>query len=163
MVEIKIDVAKKQGITVVDGNEVTLPLVKAKKPGGFWVNLQKLGCARKWATVNLVDTDGNDITNDFVITVDETEHRERIKYTSRQITIDKMRQELTGDDLDTFNGLVDKVKAILDERVAAENAAREAAKAKRSRKMTPEQQIAKKKAELEKLMAQLAEMQGKDE
>ena len=35
MLDIKIDVEKKQGIAVIDGNEVTLPLVKAKKPGSF--------------------------------------------------------------------------------------------------------------------------------
>ena len=87
MLDIKIDVEKKQGIAMIDGNEVTLPLVKAKKPGSFWVNLQKLGCARKWATVNLVDEDGNDITTDFAITVDETEHRERIKKMSRHVTL----------------------------------------------------------------------------
>lgn len=162
MLDIKIDVEKKQGIAVIDGNEVTLPLVKAKKPGSFWVNLQKLGCARKWATVNLVDEDGNDITTDFAITVDETEHRERIKNTSRHVTLEKMREILTGDKLATLNTLADEVYAELDARYQAEEKARAEAKAKRSRKMTDEQKIAKKKAELEELMAKLAAAQAKD-
>lgn len=158
MLDIKIDVEKKQGIAVIDGNEVTLPLVKAKKPGSFWVNLQKLGCARKWATVNLVDEDGNDITTDFAITVDETEHRERIKNTSRHVTLEKMREILTGDKLATLNELADEVYAELDARYQAEEKARAEAKAKRSRKMTDEQ----KKAELEELMAKFAAAQAKD-
>lgn len=162
MLDIKIDVEKKQGIAVIDGNEVTLPLVKAKKPGSFWVNLQKLGCARKWATVNLVDEDGNDITTDFAITVDETEHRERIKNTSRHVTLEKMREILTGDKLATLNELADEVYAELDARYQAEEKARAEAKAKRSRKMTDEQKIAKKKAELEELEAKLAAAQAKD-
>lgn len=162
MLDIKIDVEKKQGIAVIDGNEVTLPLVKAKKPGSFWVNLQKLGCARKWATVNLVDEDGNDITADFAITVDETEHRERIKNTSRHVTLEKMREILTGDKLATLNELADEVYTELDARYQAEEKARAEAKAKRSRKMTDEQKIAKKKAELEELMAKLAAAQAKD-
>lgn len=162
MLDIKIDVEKKQGIAMIDGNEVTLPLVKAKKPGSFWVNLQKLGCARKWATVNLVDEDGNDITTDFAITVDETEHRERIKNTSRHVTLEKMREILTGDKLATLNALADEVYAELDARYQAEEKARAEAKAKRSRKMTDEQKIAKKKAELEELMAKLAAAQAKD-
>lgn len=162
MLDIKIDVEKKQGIVVVDGNEVTLPLVKAKKPGSFWVNLQKLGCARKWATVNLVDENGDDITADFAITVDETEHRERIKNTSRHVTLEKMREILTGDKLATLNQLADEVYAELDARYQAEEKARAEAKAKRSRKMTDEQKIAKKKAELEELMAKLAAAQAKD-
>lgn len=162
MLDIKIDVEKKQGIAMIDGNEVTLPLVKAKKPGSFWVNLQKLGCARKWATVNLVDEDGNDITTDFAITVDETEHRERIKNTSRHVTLEKMREILTGDKLATLNELADEVYTELDARYQAEEKARAEAKAKRSRKMTDEQKIAKKKAELEELMAKLAAAQAKD-
>ena len=162
MLDIKIDVEKKQGIVVVDGNEVTLPLVKAKKPGSFWVNLQKLGCARKWATVNLVDENGDDITADFAITVDETEHRERIKNTSRHVTLEKMREILTGDKLATLNELADEVYAELDARYQAEEKARAEAKAKRSRKMTDEQKIAKKKAELKELMAKLAAAQAKD-
>lgn len=162
MLDIKIDVEKKQGIAVIDGNEVTLPLVKAKKPGSFWVNLQKLGCARKWATVNLVDENGDDITADFAITVDETEHRERIKNTSRHVTLEKMREILTGDKLATLNQLADEVYAELDARYQAEEKARAEAKAKRSRKMTDEQKIAKKKAELEELMAKLAAAQAKD-
>lgn len=162
MLDIKIDVEKKQGIAVIDGNEVTLPLVKAKKPGSFWVNLQKLGCARKWATVNLVDEDGNDITTDFAITVDETEHRERIKNTSRHVTLEKMREILTGDKLATLNELADEVYAELDARYQAEEKARAEAKAKRSRKMTDEQKIAKKKAEIEELKAKLAAAQAKD-
>lgn len=162
MLDIKIDVEKKQGIAVIDGNEVTLPLVKAKKPGSFWVNLQKLGCARKWATVNLVDENGDDITTDFAITVDETEHRERIKNTSRHVTLEKMREILTGDKLATLNELADEVYAELDARYQAEEKARAEAKAKRSRKMTDEQKIAKKKAELEELMAKRAAAQAKD-
>lgn len=162
MLDIKIDVEKKQGIVMIDGNEVTLPLVKAKKPGSFWVNLQKLGCARKWATVNLVDEDGNDITTDFAITVDETEHRERIKNTSRHVTLEKMREILTGDKLATLNELADEVYAELDARYQAEEKARAEAKAKRSRKMTDEQKIAKKKAEIEELKAKLAAAQAKD-
>ena len=73
-----------------------------------------------------------------------------------------MREILTGDKLATLNELADEVYAELDARYQAEEKARAEAKAKRSRKMTDEQKIAKKKAELEELMAKLAAAQAKD-
>lgn len=138
-----------------DGKEQTLNLVKVTKegvkPGTYWVNMQPLGTPKKWATVNF-----NDHADDvFTVEVDETACRVVKAKIARTITMSNIKDFLSEEDGATFDTLYQKA---FDEakRRADEAEANKPVKEKKSRAMTPEEKLAKKMAEIEKLQKQIA-------
>lgn len=138
-----------------DGKEQTLNMVKVNKegvkPGTYWVNMQPLGTPKKWATVNYNDH----ADNVFTVEVDETACRVVKAKISRTITLGNIKDFLSEEDGALYDELYQKA---FDEakRRADEAEANKPVKEKKSRAMSPEEKLAKKMAEIEKLKKQIA-------
>lgn len=155
MLAIIVNKATNKATANFDGKEQTLSLVKVTKegvkPGTYWVNLQPLGTPRKWATVNF-----NDHADDvFTIEVDETQCRVVKAKITRVITLANIKDFLSEEDGAIYDELYQKA---FDEakRRADEAEANKPVKEKKSRAMSPEEKLAKKMAEIEKLKKQIA-------
>lgn len=153
MLTIIVNKATNKATVTVDGKEqllgITIPKKEGIKPGTAWINLQSLGCPRKWQTVNY-----NDYEDEvFTVDVDETQARVVKAKVARNITFANIKDFLTEEDGAAFDELYQKA---FDEakRRADEAEANKPVKEKKSRAMSIEDKIAKKMAELEKLQKQ---------
>lgn len=155
MLTITVNKVTNKASVVFDGKEQTLNIVKVNKegvkPGTHWVNLQPLGCPRKWATVNYNDHEDDVFTFD----TDETQCRVVKAKITRNITLANIKDFLSEEDAAAFDELYQKA---FDEakRRAEEAEANKPVKEKKSRAMTLEEKMAKKLAEIEKIKKQMS-------
>lgn len=155
MLQIIVNKETNKATVMFDGKEQTLNMVKVNKegvkPGTYWVNMQPLGTPKKWATVNY-----NDHAEDvFTIDVDETQCRVVRAKITRIISCSNIKDFLSEEDGAAFDALYEKAVAEADRR-AKEAEANKPVKEKKSRAMTPEEKLAKKMAEVEKLKKQIS-------
>lgn len=155
MLNIIVNKTTNKATVVFDGKEQTLNLVKVNKegvkPGTYWINMQPLGTPKKWATVNF-----NDHADDvFSVEVDETACRVVRAKITRVITFANIKDFLSEEDGAAFDELYQKAFDEADRR-AKEAEANKPVKEKKSRAMTPEEKLAKKLAEVEKLKKQIS-------
>ena len=150
MLQITVNKETTKASVVFDGKEQELRLVKVNKagvkPGTYWVDMQKLGTPKKWATVNF----NNYSDNIFVIDVDEDAHRVATKKDAHFITLVNIKEYLDEETGAQFDEIMEKAKARRDE-IVAEELANKPVKEKKSRRMTPEEAYAKKLKELEEI------------
>lgn len=150
MITVIVTKATNKATVNFGGKEVELRVIPVKKagvkPGTHWVDLQKLGTPKKWATVNYEDQK-EDI---FSVEIDETASRKVSPRKSRIISLSNIKDFLTDDQKDFLDTLVKSAEAERDRQ--AEEAAKNApVKEKKSRAMTIEEKIAKRKAEIAEL------------
>lgn len=150
MLQITVNKETNKATVVFNGKEEELNIVKVNKagvkPGTHWVNMQKLGTPKKWATVNYNDHD----EDTFVVEVDETACRVATKRVSRIISLTNIKDFLNDEQKAQFDELYAAAQAEV-ERQKEEEAKNAPVKEKKSRKLTPEELIAKKLAEIEML------------
>ena len=159
MLQLTINKQELKAHVSFDGKDQVLNLVKVNKentkPGTYWVNLQPLGCARKWFTVKFFEHE----EEVFVVDVDETSARVVTPRVSRIISLGNIKDFLDDADAAMFDELRAKAEAEAKRR-ADEAEANKPVKEKKSRKMTPAEILAKKKAEIMELEETLKKIES---
>lgn len=149
MLQIIVNKNTNKATVTFNGKEEELRVVTVNKagvkPGTHWVDMQKLGTPKKWATVNYNDHE-DDV---FAVDVDETAARIAIRK-DRQITLTNIKDFLSEDSIAKLDEIVKEAEVERDRR-EAERKANMPVKEKKSRAMTPEEKLAKKLAEIEEL------------
>lgn len=150
MLQIIVNKDTNKATVTFNGQETELRVVTVNKagvkPGTHWIDLQKLGCPKKWQTVNY--NDHEDAI--FTVDVDETACRTVTRYADRIVSLANVKDYLNDEQKAAFEELVAAAEAERDRRVA-ERKANAPVKEKKSRAMSPEEKIAKKMAEIEEL------------
>ncbi|MBR4889715.1 MAG: hypothetical protein IKU15_00165 [Clostridia bacterium] len=150
MLTLTVNKVTNRATVMFNGKEETLTVVKVNKenvkPGTHWVNMQALGCPKKWATVNY-----NNYEDDvFTVDVDENACRTAVSRASRMVTLANAKDFLTEEQGAQFDELLAAAKAEAERRYQ-EAQSNKPVKEKKSRAMSTEEKIAKKLAEIEYL------------